>query len=110
MPLAAPPAVAVLAALATRRTAGLALHRVYRADRAQPWFFAGIAEGADPLAQGRFDLPLPDGACYTATTAVAAVLETFQHLVGSTKPVTTRPTATRRAGRPRLTPCTTTRR
>ena len=81
MSLGTPPKVAALAALATRWSAGLTLHRVYRAHRTQPWFFAGLDAGADPAGHGRFDLPLPDGACYAATSAVAAELESFQHLV-----------------------------
>lgn len=75
-----PPAVAVLAGLPTKKTVGLTLHRVFRTERPSPWFFAGIPAGGNPDDYGRFDLPYPDGACYTATSAVGSVLETFQHL------------------------------
>ena len=86
MPLTAPPTVNILAALPTKRMAGLRLHRVYLASRPSPWFFASLPPQADPYAHGRFDLPHPDGACYISTSAVAAVLETFQHLVGGLIP------------------------
>lgn len=39
-------------------------------------WFSSVA--GDPEADGRFDLPAPDGACYLATTALGAVLEAFQ--------------------------------
>ena len=74
VPQLAPPAVDVLAGLATRRTAGLTLHRVHRVGNSA-WFFAST-----PAQGNRFDLPAPDGSCYTATSAIGAVLETFQHL------------------------------
>lgn len=81
-----PPTVAVLAELPTKPTIGLMLHRVFRAERVSPWFFAGIPAQGDPNDHGRFDLPHPDGACYTATSAVGAVLETFQHLENALLP------------------------
>lgn len=86
MPLREPPPVTALGALPTRPLAGLTLHRIFLARRASPWWFSGIPAGADPGAYGRFDLPQPDGACYLATSAVAAALETFQHLAGGLLP------------------------
>lgn len=86
MALLDPPAVGVLATLPSKQIAGRTLHRGYRASRPDPWFFAGIPLSGDPYAHGRFDLLEPDGACYTSTTAVGAVLETFQHLVGGLLP------------------------
>jgi len=79
VPQPGPPAAHVLADLPTKTTVGLTLHRVFRTERASPWFFATIPTDGSPDDHGRFDLPYPDGACYTATSAVAAVLETFQH-------------------------------
>lgn len=86
MPLLDPPAVAVLAGLPTKPTTGLTLHRIHSRHRILPWFFAGIPRDADPRAHGRFDLPEPDGACYSSTSALGAALETFQHLVGGLLP------------------------
>lgn len=82
MPLVDPPGVDLLASLPTKVIAEMTLHRVYRASRPDPWFFASLAAGADPDGHGRFDLIEPDGACYTSTSAVGAVLETFKHLIG----------------------------
>ena len=79
MPQPEPPAVAVLADLPAKGTVGLTLHRVFRTERISAWFFASLPAGANPDDHGRFDLPFPDGGCYVATSAVAAVLETFQH-------------------------------
>lgn len=55
--------------------AGTKLFRVHRTDR-HPWWFASVPtnEGAG----GRFDLPHPNGACYTSTSAEAALLETIR--------------------------------
>ncbi len=86
MPLLEPPPVASLGALPTRGLAATVLHRVFLTRRESPWWFSGVPAGADPDGFGRFDLPHPEGACYLATTPVAAVLETFQHLVGGLLP------------------------
>lgn len=75
MPLGEPPEPAALAALPAERLVGRVLHRVYRAGRSSPWWFASV--GDDPEVAGRFDLPSPDGACYLASTALGAVLEAF---------------------------------
>lgn len=80
MPQAGPPPVDALAALPTRRTVGLTLHRVHRTENA-PWFFAST-----PHQDNRFDLPAPAGSCYLATSAVGAVLEVLQHLAGGLVP------------------------
>lgn len=45
------------------------------------WWFAGIAAGTDPDAAGRFDLPLPDGTCYLASTEAAAARERLGSLI-----------------------------
>lgn len=56
------------------------LHRIYRhRDPATgrvraPFFFAS----APAAGGGRYDLPAPDGACYTALSAVGAWLEVFR--------------------------------
>lgn len=72
-----PPAAHVLASLPPREVAGRVLHRIMRAEREdQPWFFASTP------GQGRFDLPTPHGACYTACSAVGAALEVFQDWTG----------------------------
>lgn len=84
MPLHAPPAPSVLAALPRFRLAGLVLHRVYRHDRRSPWWFASAP--TDPDDGGRFDLPAPRGTCYLGTTVAAAVLEALQDLGGGLLP------------------------
>jgi hypothetical protein len=73
VPLADPPPVEVARALPARRLAGTILHRVFRRDRPDPWWFATVPER--PEHGGRFDLPAPFGACYWATSPVAAALE-----------------------------------
>lgn len=85
MPLGDPPAPAALATLAAQPLAGRVLHRVFRAERRSPWWFASV--GADPGTGGRFDLPPPDGACYLATTALGAALEAFQDFGAGVLPV-----------------------
>jgi hypothetical protein len=82
MPLAEPPLPHELAVLPRTRVAGLGLHRVFRAGRVSPWWFASIPDGSLPAAHGRFDLPTPFGACYLALSAIGAVLEAFQHFTG----------------------------
>jgi hypothetical protein len=77
MPLAEPPAPAVLSRLPAHRVAGTTLHRVVRRERATPWWFASVPDG-EAEAGGRFDLVHPFGACYLATSALAAVLEALQ--------------------------------
>lgn len=52
-----------------RLDAGTALLRSHNADRGAVWF---ASDGA-----GRFDLPAPRGTCYTAESAVVALLETW---------------------------------
>ncbi len=86
MPQPEPPPVTTLGRLPTRVLAGVVLHRVFLARRPSPWWFSGVPSDADPDGFGRFDLPLPDGACYLATSPVSAALETFQHLVGGLLP------------------------
>lgn len=86
MPQLDPPAVTTLGRLPTRELVGVVLHRVFLSRRPSPWWFSGVPAGADPDGFGRFDLPRPDGACYLATSPVAAALETFQHLVGGLLP------------------------
>lgn len=39
------------------------------------WWFASVDPGDDPDAGGRFDLPVPDGTCYLASTEEAAARE-----------------------------------
>jgi hypothetical protein len=61
---------------------GERLFRVFRyrdpstGRRRPPFFFASAYP--DETGGGRYDLPLPDGACYLATTALGAWLETFR--------------------------------
>ncbi|MGH9068477.1 MAG: hypothetical protein ACRD0J_13465 [Acidimicrobiales bacterium] len=76
MPLSEPPPPAGLAGLAGQTLAGRVLHRVFRAGRRSPWWFASVGDA--PRAAGRFDLPAPDGSCYLATDPVAATLEALQ--------------------------------
>jgi hypothetical protein len=89
LPLGEPPEPARLQALPARSLAGRVLHRVFRRGRDSPWWFSGVGIGAvaDPSASGRFDLPLPDGACYLATSALGAVLEAFQDFGRGVLPV-----------------------
>jgi hypothetical protein len=83
MPLADPPGIERLTDLPGLTLRGLALHRVYRANRSAPWWFASLPpDYAYRDEHGRFDLPYPGGACYLATSPVAAVLEAFQHFQG----------------------------
>ncbi len=76
MPLGEPPDPHVLTGLAKAVLIGRGLHRVYRADRRSPWWFASVPDAPDQ--GGRFDLPAPDGACYLATSPAGAALEAFQ--------------------------------
>lgn len=78
MPLQTPPVPAVLAGLPAFRLAGTVLHRVYRHDRATPWWFGSLPSNS--VEGGRFDLPAPRGACYLGTSPAAAVLEALQDL------------------------------
>lgn len=80
VPLGEPPDLATLRRLPAERIAGRMLHRIYRAHRPTPWWFATTP--ADPSHGGRFDLPRPDGSCYLATTVAAATLEALQALLG----------------------------
>ena len=66
----------MLRRLRGRSLAGAALHRVFRAERASPWWFSSRPAPVGP--GGRFDLPPPDGSCYAATSLAGAVLEAFQ--------------------------------
>ncbi|MDP9397090.1 MAG: RES family NAD+ phosphorylase [Actinomycetota bacterium] len=58
------------------------LHRIFRwrdpwtGEEREPFFFASAAT-ADSTG-GRYDLPLPHGACYCADTKAGAWLETFR--------------------------------
>jgi hypothetical protein len=71
-----PPLPTALAQLPAVPLAGRRLHRVFRVGRSSPWWFASLPVGEyDPDMHGRFDLPAPGGACYLASSAVAAVLE-----------------------------------
>lgn len=77
MPLRCPPpGPAALGGLPRLRVGGRTLWRVFQRHRGQPWFFASAP--TDPRTGGRFDLPAPDGACYLATSVIAAVLEALQ--------------------------------
>lgn len=77
MPLRCPPpGPSRLAGLPRQRVVGSTLWRVFQRRRRHPWYFASAPD--DPRMGGRFDLPAPDGACYLATSMVAAVLEAFQ--------------------------------
>ena len=79
MPLGDPPASGRLRALPRLALSGKTLFRVFRRSRPAPWFFAALPEGFDTdAAAGRFDLPLPDGACYLAISVDGAVLEALQ--------------------------------
>lgn len=78
MPLRCPPpGPAELTALPRLVVAGRSLWRVFQRHRTVPLYFAAV-DPADPLVSGRFDLPSPLGSCYTATTKIAAVLESLQ--------------------------------
>ncbi len=78
MPLLSPPAPATLRALPAKSLGGTTLHRVFRRKRATCWWFASLPPDSKPSDHGRFDLPVPNGSCYLATSVVAAVLEAFQ--------------------------------
>lgn len=83
MPLGPPPRLAELELLPRWPVRGRTLHRIFRADRVTPWWFASVpSRASDPDQHGRFDLPSPDGACYLGLTAVAAVLETLPQFTG----------------------------
>jgi hypothetical protein len=87
MALAEPPTAAgSLSGIPGETVRGRILHRVWRYEtpdgalRTDPWWFASVP--ADPHVGGRYDLPEPMGACYTATRPAGAVLEALQtHLV-----------------------------
>lgn len=83
MPLAEPPDRAgSLADVPAEPVSGRRLHRVWRLDGSgDPWWYASVPDDDDDPG-GRWDLPAPMGTCYTATSAVGAVLEALQaHLV-----------------------------
>lgn len=48
-------------------------HRCHQTHR-EPWFYA--SHPADDIGGGRWDLPEPNGTCYVAESAVAALTET----------------------------------
>jgi hypothetical protein len=80
MPLGEPPARHRLWRLPTTRLAGRTLWRCQRARDASGalrtmWWFASSPPGP---SGGRFDLPLPNGSCYTATSLAGAVVEALQ--------------------------------
>ena len=76
MPLREPPAPHVLFRLARLPIRGRHLHRIFRADRSSPWWFASTPSNNG--AGGRFDLPRPEGACYLSSSPAGAALEAFQ--------------------------------
>lgn len=77
MPLRCPPpGPAALAQLPRHPLGGRTLWRIFQRHRQQPWFFASTPE--DPRTGGRFDLSHPYGACYLATSKIAALLEALQ--------------------------------
>jgi hypothetical protein len=78
MPLQPPPTPARLRDLPARSLAGTTLHRIYRRQRTTCWWFASLPPDSEAREHGRFDLPAPDGSCYLATSALAAVLQAFQ--------------------------------
>jgi hypothetical protein len=82
MPLGEPPEAVRLQQLPGVELAYKTLHRVYRprsdsGDERSPWWFASVSEDSD-YQGGRFDLAAPNGSCYLALSAVAAVLEAFR--------------------------------
>jgi hypothetical protein len=79
MPLGDPPPAATLSQLPKVALSGKVLHRMFSVRRTSPWWFASLISGQDPDTAGRFDLPVPWGSCYLATTKVAAALEPMQH-------------------------------
>lgn len=91
MPLPWPPREAAsLAGFPSEPLRGRTIHRVWRhhtADgtpREDPWWFASVPD--DSNDGGRYDLPAPMGACYTATRPVGALLEALQ--AGADRPRT----------------------
>lgn len=76
MPLEEPPSPRRLRGLPRWRLARRRLWRVYRAVHGSPWSFAACDRPAEDC--GRFDLPLPEGACYLGRSKIAAVLEALQ--------------------------------
>ena len=60
------------------------LFRVHRASRGV-WWFASLSPENPGGSGGRFDLPLPHGSCYLATTRQTAVLEALQDDFGGGK-------------------------
>lgn len=79
VPLGEPPVSGRLRALPRVGLGGETLFRVFRRSRPSPWFLAALPAGcASDDAAGRFDLPLPDSACYLATSLSGAVLEALQ--------------------------------
>lgn len=86
MPLGWPPQRAgSLAEFPAEPTRRRTIYRVWRHDRDDgttrdaPWWFASVPE--DPDEGGRYDLPAPMGACYTATRPVGAIMESLQALL-----------------------------
>jgi hypothetical protein len=86
MPLGWPPREAgSLARFPTEPLRSRVIHRVWRHTlddgtvRTEPWWFASVPPTADE--GGRYDLPAPMGACYTATRPVGAILEALQALL-----------------------------
>ncbi len=79
VPLGEPPVSGRLRALPPLAFGDTVLFRVFRRTRPAPWYFASLPAGCDSDdAAGRFDLPLPDGTCYLATSLSGAVLEALQ--------------------------------
>lgn len=93
MPLGEPPPEANLRRLPPFEVAGEILHRVFRpvdddGSERTPWWFSSAPTEGQRRVGGRFDLPTPEGACYLALTAVAAVLEVFQDFGDGLIPMT----------------------
>lgn len=83
MPLPWPPqAAGSLSRFPSEPSRNQTIHRVWRhvlpdgTTRDEPWRFASVPD--DPKESGRYDLPSPMGACYTATRPIGAVLEALQ--------------------------------
>lgn len=73
MPLGLPPSRDRLIAFPVRRLApGDTLHRIHRREHGVFWFSC-LPDGGK-----RYDLPPPNGACYTARTPVGAWLEVYR--------------------------------
>lgn len=83
MPLAWPPREAAsLTGFPSQPLRDRTIYRVWRhrapdgATRDDPWWFSSVPD--DPDDGGRYDLPAPMGACYTATRPIGALLEALQ--------------------------------